>query len=328
MQKDGMSKTCLKCLRGTVIGLVAGVTALLVWQLGWLESWEAPTWTWRARFFAQRENLSPEVKLILLDQASLDWAQRENDWGWPWPREVYGAISAFCARGGARTLSLDLLFTEPSVYGVSDDEAMGQALLAGSPTVLAIQPGGSRDKWPQYVQRPALAVDLPAVTEAANLLFPVKEVAAGAKAVGHVRGVPDGDGVFRRISPFCRFDRSTIPALGLAAWLTASAESPSVTVSGRELRVAGKIVPLDRQGNTILRFRGSGDLSQAVSAAAVIQSELRLRSDETPSLSPEIFKDCYVFVGCSAPALLDLHRPRSIRNVPGSSCTWLSSTIC
>lgn len=99
-----MSKHGGKCLRGTVIGLVAGVTVLLVWRLGWLESWEAPTWTWRARFFAQRESPSHQVKLILLDQASLDWGQRENAWGWPWPREAYGAISAFCKRGGARAL--------------------------------------------------------------------------------------------------------------------------------------------------------------------------------------------------------------------------------
>lgn len=301
-----MSKTCLKCLRGIAIGLVAGVTALLVWRLGWLESWEAPTWTWRARFFSQREDLSPQVKLILLDQASLDWALRENAWGWPWPREVYGAISAFCARGGARVLSLDLLFTEPSVFGVSDDEAMGQALSEGVPTVLAVQPGGSRDTWPQYMPHPTLKIDLPAGTEVANLMFPVKEVAAGAKAAGHVKGVPDSDGVFRRISPFCRFDNIDIPALGLAAWLTSDMNAPAVNVTTSQLQLGNKIVPLDRNGYAILRFRGEGDLSEAVSAAAVIQSELRLRSEETPTLSPEIFKDCYVFVGCSAPALLDL----------------------
>ena len=301
-----MSKTCLKCFRGTAIGLVAGVTALCVWQFGWLESWEAPTWTWRARYFAQREELSPKVKLILLDQTSLDWAQRENAWGWPWPREVYGAISSFCARAGARVLSLDLLFTEPSVFGVSDDEAMGQALSEGTPTLLAVQPGGSRDTWPPYMPRPNLKVDLPSVTELTHLLFPVEEVAAGAKAAGHVKGAPDSDGVFRRISPFCRFDGVDIPALGLAAWSTSRTNPITITATAQQLSLGDKIVPLDRRGNAILRFRGKGDLSQAVSAAAVIQSELRLRSEEAPTLSPEIFKDCYVFVGGSAPALLDL----------------------
>ena len=142
-----------KCLRGLGIGLAAGAIALLAWRLGWLESWEAPTWTWRARFFAPRETLSPKIKLILLDQDSLDWAQKENGWGWPWPREVYSAISAFCKRGGARTLSLDLLFTEPSVNGVADDETLGKALREGTPTVLALMPGGSRATWPDYMPR-------------------------------------------------------------------------------------------------------------------------------------------------------------------------------
>jgi adenylate cyclase len=306
-----MAKLSSKPLRGTVIGLIAGVAALFVWRLGLLESLEAPTWTWRAGFFSRTENLSEKVKLILLDQASLDWAQRENDWAWPWPREVYSAISAFCQRGGARVLSLDLLFTEPSVYGVTDDESLGEALLTGVPTVLAVQPGGSRDKWPQYISKPDMKIEIPDIAESEYLLFPVKEIAAGAKAAGHVRGVPDDDGVFRRISPFCCFDNVTIPALGLAAWSVNRTDVNSFTAEPERLRLGDKIIPLDRNGSAILRFRGNGDLSQAVSAAAVIQSELRLRDGETPSLSPEVFKDCYVFVGCSAPALLDL-RPTPV----------------
>lgn len=325
-----MFKHVGKCLRGTVVGLVAATTALLAWHLGWLESWEAPTWTWRARFFSQRETPSPQVKLILLDQASLDWAQRENpDWGWPWPREAYGAIPAFCARGGARVLSIDVLFTDPSGRGVADDEAMGNALKAGTPAVLAVMPGGNRKAWPDYMPRPDLKIDLPAMAEDVNLLFPVPEVAAGAAAIGHVVGTADADGVFRRIAPFCRFDGVSIPTLGLAACLwpgrtalahgtdpnivqgqdafaTDEAEPVPVTASGRQLHVGDRIVPLDRNGRAILRFRGRNGLPEAVSAAAVIQSELRLRDGDTAPLSPEIFKGCYVFVGYSAPGLLDL----------------------
>ena len=313
-----MSKYGSKCLRGMVIGLVAGAAALLVWRLGWLESWEAPTWTWRARFFAQREIPSSQVKLILLDQESLDWGQRENAWGWPWPREVYGAISAFCKRGEARALAFDLLFTEPSVYGVEDDQAMGQALSAGTPVVLAVLPGGSRDAWPEYMPRPNLIVEQPVMGVSGSLLFPVPEVASGMAAVGHVAGTPDADGVFRRISPFCRFDGVSIPAFGLAVWLAACTEPAAITMSAQQLRVGNKIVPLDRRGNAILRFRGCGGLPQAVSAAAVIQSELRLQAGETPSLSPETFEDCYVFVACIAPALLDL-RPTPINpKCPGA----------
>lgn len=315
-----------KCLRGVGIGLAAGVLALLAWHLGWLESWEAPSWNWRARFFAQRETLAPKIRLILLDQGSLDWAQREQGLGWPWPRQVYEDISAFCKRGGARVLCYDLLFTEPSFHGVSDDEAMGAALQAGPPAVLAVQPSGTRRAWPDYLPRPDLKIDLPLVIEP-NMAFPVPEIAAGAAALGHTAGLPDADGLFRRIAPFRRFDGADIPAFGLAAWLTVEEKRGHSAFSaaghssgpGHErkvecplfLRLGGKAIPLDRQGNAILRFKGRGGFSEAVAAAAVIQSEIRLREGEPSLLSPEIFQDCYVFVGCSAPGLLDL-RPTPV----------------
>ena len=208
-------------------------------------------------------------------------------------------------------LSLDMLFTEPSVYGVTDDQTLGEALGADVPTVLAVQPGGSRDTWPRYVPRPEIKINISDIVDSENFLFPVQEIAVGAGALGHVRGVPDSDGVFRRISPFCLFDDVKIPALGLAAWMLGNTNTEPVTVEPGRLHLGNKIVPLDKNGYAILRFKGDGDLSRAVSAAAVIQSELRLRDGETPSLSPEIFKGCYVFVGCSAPALLDL-RPSPV----------------
>ena len=320
-----MSKHGMKCLRGAAIGLVAALAALLLWRAGWLDSWEAPTWAWRAKFFSEREAPSPQIKLILLDQASLDWAKEEQGWGWPWYREVYGVLSAFCKRAGARVVCFDMLYTEPSVYGVPDDEAMGRGLRGGAPTVLAVMPGGSRDTWPDYMPRPDLKADLPSVGESKNMLFPVAEVAAGAAGMGHVAGVPDTDSVFRRISPFRRFDKVAIPALGLAAWLPLTSapppdantpapvpvEIPAITATDEQLRIGDKIVPLDRNGNVILRFRSHNGMPEAFSAAAIIQSELRVQEGSEPTVPPESFKDCYVFFGCSAPGLLDL-RPTPV----------------
>jgi adenylate cyclase len=301
-----MSKHRGKCLRGAAIGFVAGLVVLLVWWLGWLESMEWPTWTWRAQFFSGRENPSSRIKLIMLDQASLDWGKNENDWGWPWPREVYGAVSAFSKRGGARVFCLDMLLTEPSFYGVSDDQAMAEAFKSGTPAVLSIAAGVSRDSWPQDLPRPTFKTGMSEMPEYASMVFPVPEVTSGATAMGHVAGVPDDDGVFRRISPFCRFNGVEIPALGLAGWLAARDESVEVAASPGSLQIGDKTIPLDKQGNAILRFKGRSALSEAFSAAAVVQSELRLREEEEPVLTPETFKDCYVFMGCSAPALLDL----------------------
>lgn len=69
---------------------------------------------------------------------------------------------------------------------------------------------------------------------------------------------------------------------------------------------------MDAHGKAILRFRGHSGTYRTFSAAAVIQSELRIRRGEKPVIEdPSIFKDCYVLLGASAPGLLDL-RPTPI----------------
>ncbi len=312
-----MSKQSAKFLRAILIGLVAGLVVLLAWCLGCFDSWEAPTWAWRAKFFAQRETPSEKIKLILLDQASLDWAKNTNEWGWPWPRELYTTISAFCKRGGARVLCLDMLYTEPSVYGVSDDEALGEALKQGPPSVLSIAAGASSGTWPDYMPKPDLQKNAPWIPKFDSMVFPVAEISKGASAAGHVAGLPDSDGVFPRILPFCRFDNINLPSLGLAGWLVANTDPTIIDIAQKQIKINNHTIPLDKHGNAILRFKGPSGLPEAFSAASVIQSELRLREDEKPVLSPEIFRDCYVFVGCSAPALLDLRSTPINSKCPG-----------
>jgi adenylate cyclase len=54
-----------------------------------------------------------------------------------------------------------------------------------------------------------------------------------------------------------------------------------------------------------------------LSAAAVIESEIRLQSGEKPSIEPSAMKNCYVLFGYSAPGLMDL-RPSPMSEVyPG-----------
>src|ERR1035438_7391744 len=47
---------------------------------------------------------------------------------WQWLRTVYTAVLDFCKRGGAKAVVFDMLYTEPSSYGVDDDKALGYAI--------------------------------------------------------------------------------------------------------------------------------------------------------------------------------------------------------
>lgn len=113
-----------------LVATMAGVIVAAGLQLcGILDIFEARTYDWRVRLMARPGAASSEIGLIFLDQQSLDWGSRENGLSWPWPREVYAVVLDFCRRAGVKALAFDMLYTEPSKYGVADDAAMAQALV-------------------------------------------------------------------------------------------------------------------------------------------------------------------------------------------------------
>lgn len=316
-----------KLLWGGLVGLGASVIALTLGEFGLLNRWEFTTWSWRARFFARPGAATEKIRLILLDQQSLDWGKEESGLSWPWPREVYAPIIDFCRRGGAKAVAFDVLYTEPSAYSVQDDELLGNAIARSSPfagaLALSRSEAGVSELTYDFSQRWRILQGLdswlkrPAARERLvfpRAVFPIPEVEENAAILGNVIDVPDEDAIFRRASLFGVFDGAAIPSLGLAAW-TAGQNDFSASVAylgpegihlGRSSDPGRAYVPLDRYGRAILRYRGPTSVYGPVSAAAVIQSELRLLAGENPPLDPETFKNCYVFFGFSAPGLLDL----------------------
>jgi adenylate cyclase len=69
-------------------GLIGVLLALGLWRLGWLETWEAKTWDWRSRFLAEKGAASDQIRLILVDQNSLDWGSEGGGGGYPFHRAV------------------------------------------------------------------------------------------------------------------------------------------------------------------------------------------------------------------------------------------------
>ena len=314
--------------RGIVVGLVSAIAALFLWQAGVLKSWESKTWDWRVRILARPSQYTDKIKLILLDQNSLDWAEQENGLSWPWPREVYTPIINFCRRSGARSLTFDVLFTESSQYGVEDDNSLGQAIQEFENWVGAFFLGnttGNVLQWPEKMPRSSIIMkgleNLPekAVTKISfsRATFPIPQVATSAKLLANVHLDPDPDGIYRRANLFSLFDRNVIPSLALGTFLAATDENKGSIEPGT-LSIGSRHIAIGEHLDSILNFRGPAGTFKAYSAAAVIQSELRLLAGEEPTIKePAPFKDCYVFLGFTAPGLFDL-RPTPLSGIyPG-----------
>lgn len=304
--------------QGALIGILGTLLAVPLWLSGVLDTFEAKTWDWRQQIMTRPGSATDRVVLILLDQNSLDWAKEENELSWPWPREVYTYVVSFCKRGGARALAFDVLYSEPSKYGVYDDEAFGESVRDfGSfiGTVFLGEETGSSLSWPSDVPEPELSIsgleswltDTGAdELDFSKASFPIPELANNARFLANVHLNPDPDGIYRKGYLFQLFDGRVVPSLALAAYLAGEPKDHRMQIRRGSLSVDDYSVPIDSEGSTILKFRGPSGTHSIYSAAAIIQSEVKVLSGETPTIDPDVLKDRYVFFGFSAPGLHDL----------------------
>jgi adenylate cyclase len=316
-----------RILRGLVVGLCAGVLAVATWSLGTLESVEYRTWDSRVRFFADKSEQHEDIVMVLLDQDSLDWTEDTFGLSFPWPREIYAYIVSYLERAGIRALAMDVLFVDPSVYGVYDDEQLGSALSTLPNDAFALFLGeetGSDASWPAEVPRPGITIDgfeeLPEQTIEAltypRSAFPIPEVTENSSLLANVQGHQDSDGIYRRSPVFALFDGVVVPGLGFAAYLLDNEVPGNLPVAPRGLNVGEQFVPLDKDGNLVLRFKERSE-SRTYGAAAILNSELQLREGKTPDIDPANFAGKYVFFGFSAPGLLDLRPTPLAPATPG-----------
>jgi len=107
------------------------ITALHL--LGVFHFLEYKAYDMRVRFWADSTFSRPsdEIAVILLDQDSLDWAQQERGWGWPWPRQAYAEIVDYMNFSEAKSIAFDIIFSEPSIYrNARQDEIIDNAVNA------------------------------------------------------------------------------------------------------------------------------------------------------------------------------------------------------
>ena len=331
-----------KLAGGILIGAAAAVAALIIWYAGIMNRLEFATWSWREQLFASPTRATGNIKLILLDQQSLDWGQKENHLSWPWPREVYAPIIDFCNRYGARAIVFDVIYSEPSAYGVADDRALADAIGRAPFFVAAmcLHPEANfSTSWPTgFPERLSFGIsnvsDFIASPSAAEFVrpsatFPIEEVISSATLPANVNEGSDIDGVFRRVNLFRVFNGNPVPSLGFAAYLAQCASDAGdkgskavpLACAGRfeagRLEISGRNIPLDREGRLILRFRGPSGVFESYSANEVIQSEINSKTGLGDIIDGKSFRDAFVFLAFSAPGLVDIRPTPLSNNSPG-----------
>jgi len=367
--------------------------------LGVFHFLEYKSYDMRVRFWADSIYSRPadEIIVILLDQDSLNWAQKERGWGWPWPRQAYAEIVDYMNLSAANSIAFDVIFSEPSIYrNAKQDEMIDTAIksleqaevenaanprVPGTPrqpraegesgqrrtvfrnaidairglssreddntfitasknyghvvqTVMFSSQTGNADAWPDDLNTPLFQpenfgsmLERFSVGENEKALFPIPGLRNASGALGSVTGIPDSDGIIRRIRPFTLFEGKAVPGL--------SAASLIVSGKGRQLFFNKKIsaiewegitIPVDKNGNALLRYHGLIEKYIPYRAMDILMSaQAYTNSDEeymgsNDFLSPDKFKDAYVFFGFYTHGLFDIFSTPISSVYPGMGC--------
>lgn len=255
----------------------------------------------------------PRVVVVEIDEQSLDRYGQ-----WPWPRTRVAELIGALDEGGASTIALDVIFSEPSRTGPGfdlrvEDEALATAVGNAGSVVLSFF---LRDAAPAVEARqmddPRFRADAANVeTARVNLLieppggFPLREFTAVtpnlnlladvAAAQGFTTSERQG-GVARHLPLVSRYDNEVYPSLPLRAVQQYLGGTLEVTADARRLpaiRLGDNVVVTDGRGRLWLDYPGPRGFFETVSAADVLLGRA----------PPAVFRDALVFVGASAAGL-------------------------
>lgn len=302
-----------KSFLASAFALASAVLILILFFSGTLDVLEGRIDDALARLTAAPGEASDEVAVILLDQASLDWAEEAMSLSWPWPRELYGALTEFLQKGGARALGFDVIFSEASFYGPYDDLAYAGALETWGKVVgtIFLSDRHGEEAWltgypypPSHGGIEGTAKHVP--PSVAYGQFPIPELGHHYAELANVQVPGDIDGIFRRVPPVMFFDGRAVPSMALAMYRTGGAGEGLISWNDGGVELDGRRLPSDTDGNLLLRFRGPSGTHPTYNAAEVLRSHIQILSGEKPQLNPEVFRDKYVLFGFSAPGLKDL----------------------
>ena len=203
------------------LGLAAVFTIAIAANLVW--SWAMPGVKDTSLDMAVRLRLSsprpdPAILIVDIDERSLALLAPEHG-RWPWPRSVIAETVAGLAGAGARSILINLTFSDPDRDHPQDD-ATFQDVLAHTPNavlpITRLNPANDRQSQVAITRfGGALVRDPAAAAKPIAVLAPAFSAAYGRLGFNNLR--VDADGAVRRFDPYWNEPGFAFPSLPLRA---------------------------------------------------------------------------------------------------------------
>ena len=262
---------------------------------------------------------------------------------WPWPRHLVADLLDRLTASGVAAIGLDIMFAEedrasprrlrehirrdrgavPSLQvlpgELPDYDALLARSLAEAPAVLGMyarfRAGDETRELPDSVgiisrDKPGAPPFTERLMTAGDAVLPLPVLRQQAP-VGFINAAPGEDGVIRRVSLLIRVRDKVYPSLALRALMRALGTETLVVFSGPDglegVRVGDYTIPVTPEGFILVPFQGGAKTYPYISAKDVLSG----------SAAPDALRNTVVFVGTSAPGLVDLRTTPFARLLPG-----------
>ncbi len=187
-----MKKHKNKKIYTTILSLLIFILVFILYQLNCFNFIENKLYDSRIKATSSYCKPDDDICFIAVDQESINQALAVNGWSWPWPREAYAQIIDFLTEGKAKSILMDVLFTEPSVYGKEDDEFFAEACKKSGRVVLTQLYSNNKN------------------------IVPIELLKSSCVFLGNINGTSDTDGIIRSTKLSYNLNGEIFPSLGIS----------------------------------------------------------------------------------------------------------------
>ena len=322
----------------TALGIIVAMLALFIAQPRLLRQLDLKVYD---TLLPLRKNPEPSPLPVIVD---IDEASLAAYGQWPWARYLLADLLDKITKQGAAAIGVDILLAEvdrSSPQQIRNDlkrdknvnldfKALPEALLdydkllaqslQTSPVVLGAYASFSGASMPPEKLPPSVTIVARGKADALSFethMLKAKsatlplEVLQQQAPIGIINMSPDMDGLVRQLPLVLWLGDTAYPALSLRTLMKAMGTERLTALSGPDgleaLRVGDYTIPVTPQGSMFIPFQGPRKTYPYISAKDVLQNNL-----------PEnLLQDRIVFLGTSAPGLLDIRATPLDRVFPG-----------
>lgn len=271
-------------IRSALVAVCCCVISFLLYKTNLFISLENKTYDNRMKSTSKFITPDDNIAFLVIDQDTIDWAQKEKGWAWPWPRESAAQLVEYISAGNPKSIAFDMLYTEPSFYGDEDDEIYGEAEKNSGKVIQTIHVLLENGK------------EVPK--------FPVAPIKDNAAIIANITSIKDKDDIIRRARLYYDYDGERYPSLGFAPLI----------LNGENLDE----IPQEEPGIIRLRYQSSTDVYNPWKVKSILQSYDEWKKLQTGEITqeefenndsiitPDNFEGLYVYVALYAPGLFDI----------------------